>query len=155
MANENEKEVITEVEGTDDIDLLNEVENLKKNMVPKEQYTELQRKNKELMKRIINGEGTSKEAEDPVDLEAIRKDLFGNNVESLSNRDFWDKVLTLRHERLKNEGVDIFLPKGSKTRYTRDDIESANKVDEIISQMIEDTQDNPAMFNVLFNEALN
>lgn len=138
-----------------DFELLNEVDNLRKNTVSKEEYERLQKKNKELMKRLINGEGTAQEPDDPVDLQEIRKSLFGDNVEQLSNRDFWDKVLTLRHERLKNEGVDIFLPKGSKTRYTREDIESANKVDEIISQMIEDSKDNPQLFNVLFNEAIN
>lgn len=153
--NENEKEIIVESQTEDDFNLLNEVEQIRKNSVSKEEYEKLQKKNKELMKRIVNGEGTSQEPDDPVDLQEIRKSLFGDNVEQLSNRDFWDKVLTLRHERLKNEGVDIFLPKGSKTRYTREDIESANKVDEIISQMLEDSKGNPQLFNVLFNEALN
>lgn len=153
--NENEKETIVESQAEDDFNLLNEVEQIRKNSVSKEEYEKLQKKNKELMKRIVNGEGTSQEPVDTVNLEEIREKLFGGNVESLSNRDFWDNVLTLRHERLKNEGVDIFLPKGSKTRYTREDIESANKVDEIITQMLEDSKDNPQLFNVLFNEALN
>ena len=107
------------------------------------------------MKDVINGVGTKQEASDTVNLEEIRKNLFTDKVEDLSNRDFWKNVLALRHERLEKEGVDIFLPKGQKTRYTREDYESANKVDEVISQMIEDSEENPQLFNVLFNGALN
>ena len=153
--NENGNNVTVEEGQTvdQDFDLLNEVENLKKNTVSKEEYIKLQEKNKMLMKRIVEGGGQQVEAEEPVDLDKIREKLFVNNAEGMSKREFWENVLTLRHERLK-EGVDIFLPKGRKTRYTRLDIESANKVDEVISQMLEDTKDNPAYFDVLFNEAL-
>ena len=154
--NENDK-IITEDGLTEDqdFDLLNQVEEMKKNSVPKEEYEKLKEKNKMLMKRIVEGGGQRDKAEETVDLGKIREELFVKNAEGLSKRDFWEKVLTLRHERLKNEGVDIFLPRGSKTRYTRLDIESANKVDETISQMLEDTKDNPEYFDTLFNNALN
>lgn len=153
--NENEQKELNIDEGQDnDLNLLNEIKQLKENTVPKEIYEKERSKNKELMKRIINGEGTEKEAEDTVDINKLREELFGDDVEKLSNRDFWKKTLDLRHERLK-EGVDIFLPRGSKTRYTREDQESANKVDEVISQMLIDSEENPALFDVLFREALN
>lgn len=153
--NENEKEVKQGVEGTDnDLDLLKEIQDLKDNTVSKEEYAKLQAKYKQVVKDVINGVGTKEEADNTVNLEEIRKNLFTDKVEELSNRDFWKNVLDLRHERLEKEGVDIFLPKGSKTRYTREDYESAQKVDEIISQMLEDSEENPQLFNVLFNEAL-
>lgn len=145
-----------EVEGTDnDLDLLKELQEVKNKSVPKEDYEKLQAKYKQVVKDMINGVGTKGEAEDTVNLEEIRKNLFTDKVEDLSNREFWKNVLQLRHERLEKEGVDIFLPKGQKTRYTREDYESANKVDEVISQMIEDSEENPQLFNVLFNGALN
>lgn len=155
--NENEVKNKVELGETEDQDfkLLDEVENLKKNSVPKEEYEKLKLKNKELMKRIVDGGGQEDKPEEAIDLDKIREELFTNNAEGLSKREFWDRVLTLRHERLKNEGVDIFLPKGRKTRYTRLDIESANKVDEVISDMLEQSADNPGLFDVLFNEALN
>lgn len=153
--NENEKkeEVIEETDN--DLNLLDEMKKLKENSVSKEEYEKERAKNKELMKRLVEGGGQEAKTDETIDLDKIREDLFKNNAEGLSKREFWQKVLTLRHERLKNEGVDIFLPKGRKTRYTRLDIESADKVDETISQMIEDSEDNPALFDVLFNEALN
>ena len=155
--NESEVKIKDELGATEDQDfkLLDEVENLKKNSVPKEEYEKLKLKNKELMKRIVDGGGQDEKPEETIDLNKIREELFTNNAEGLSKREFWDRVLTLRHERLKNEGVDIFLPKGRKTRYTRLDIESANKVDEVISDMLEQSADNPGLFDVLFNEALN
>ena len=153
--NENEKkeEVIEETDN--DLNLLDEMKKLKENSVSKEEYEKERAKNKELMKRLVEGGGQEDKTDETIDLDKIREDLFKNNAEGLSKREFWKRVLTLRHERLKNEGVDIFLPKGRKTRYTRLDIESADKVDETISQMIEDSEDNPALFDVLFNESLN
>lgn len=153
--NENENKEANVVEGTDnDLDLLNEIKTLKENSVPKDVYERERAKNKELMKRIINGEDVKEGVDDTIDINKLRKELFGDDVEKLSNRDFWKKTLDLRHERLK-EGVDIFLPRGSKTRYTREDQESAQKVDEVISQMLIDSEENPALFDVLFREALN
>ena len=153
--NENEKKEEVVIETDDDLNLLDEMKKLKENSVSKEEYEKERAKNKELMRRLVEGGGQDDKADDTVDLNKIREDLFTNNAEGLSKREFWQKVLTLRHERLKNEGVDIFLPKGRKTRYTRLDIESANRLDETITQMIEDSEDNPALFDVLFNEALN
>lgn len=154
--NENETKNVNQVDGgTDnDLDLLKELQDVKNNTVPKEEYAKLQAKYKQVVKDVINGVGTKEEADNTVNLEEIRKNLFTDKVEDLSNRDFWKNVLDLRHERLEKEGVDIFLPKGSKTRYTREDYDSAQKVDEIISQMLEDSEENPQLFNVLFNEAL-
>ena len=153
--NENEKKEEVVVETDNDLNLLDEINKLKENTVSKEEYEKERAKNKELMRRLVEGGGQDVKTDDTVDLNKIREDLFTNNAEGLSKREFWQRVLTLRHERLKNEGVDIFLPKGRKTRYTRLDIESANRLDETISQMIEDSEDNPALFDVMFNEALN
>ena len=153
--NENEKREKVVVGTDNDLDLLDEINKLKENTVSKEEYEKERAKNKELMRRLVEGGGQDVKTDDTVDLNKIREDLFTNNAEGLSKREFWQRVLTLRHERLKNEGVDIFLPKGRKTRYTRLDIESANRLDETISQMIEDSEDNPALFDVMFNEALN
>ena len=153
--NENEQREEVVVETDNDLNLLDEMKKLKENTVSKEEYEKERAKNKELMRRLVEGGGQDVKTEDTVNLDKIREDLFTNNAEGLSKREFWQRVLTLRHERLKNEGVDIFLPKGRKTRYTRLDIESANRLDETITQMIEDSEDNPALFDVLFNEALN
>lgn len=153
--NENEKDVLGQEEEADkDLDLLEEIKNLKKNSVSKEEYNKQVEKNKALMKQIINGGGREEKTDDPVDINALRKEIF-ENPEGLSDRDFWKKTLMLRKERLEREGVDIFLPKGRKTRYTRDDLESAQHVADTIGQILEDTEENPNLFKTLLNDAIN
>ena len=137
---------------TDDLDLLEEIKNLKANSVSKEEYNKLQEKNKTLMRQIINGGGTSGESEETVDTEELRKKLF-ENPEDMTDLDFWKNTIALRKERLK-DGVDIFLPKGKKTRYSTSDKESANHVAEVIEQLIQDCEGSPQVFKALLNNAI-
>ena len=154
--NENENNnLVNGQEGTDnDLDLLEEIKSLKANTVSKEEYQKQVEKNRALMKQIINGGGREEKTDEPVDINALRKEIF-ENPEGLSDREFWKKTLMLRKERLEREGVDIFLPKGRKTRYTRDDLESAQNVADTIGQILEDTEDNPNLFKTLLNDAIN
>ena len=152
----NENEIKNQVEGQEgndnDLDLLEEIKNLKENSVSKEEYAKLQEKNKNLMRQIING-GGSKEAEETINIEECRKALF-ENPEDLTDLDFWKNTLALRKARLEKEGVDIFLPKGKKTRYSNDDKESAKHVAEVIGQLIEDSEGSPQVFKALLNNAI-
>ena len=155
----NENEIKTKEElgvGTEpsEFDLLNEVKKLKETSVPKEEYDKLLAEKKKLLRDFVNGVGQENKTDDPVDLNEVRKNLFTDKVEDLSNRDFWKNVITLRKERLEKEGVDIFLPKGEKTRYSRDDYEKANALADTVESMLNDSEENPQLFSVLFNEAL-
>ena len=154
--NENEKIKDELGAGTEpsEFDLLNEVKKLKETSVPKEEYDKLLAEKKKLLRDFVNGVGQENKTDDPVDLNEVRKNLFTDKVEDLSNRDFWKNVITLRKERLEKEGVDIFLPKGEKTRYSRDDYEKANALADTVESMLNDSEENPQLFSVLFNEAL-
>jgi hypothetical protein len=152
----NDNENLNQVNGQDgtdnDLDLLEEIKSLKANSVSKEEYNKLQEKNKTLMRQIINGGGTSGESEETVDLEELRNKIFGN-PEDMTDLDFWKNTLALRNERLK-EGVDIFLPKGKRTRYSNFDKESANHVAQVIEQLIQDSEGSPQVFKALLNNAI-
>lgn len=155
--NENEiKDKEKQGEGAEpsEFDLLNEVKKLKETSVPKEEYDKLLAEKKKLMRDFVYGGGQESKTEDTVDLGKIRKNLFTDKVEDMTNRDFWKNVITLRKERLEKEGVDIFLPKGEKTRYSRDDYEKASAIADTIESMLKDSEENPQLFQVLFNEAL-
>lgn len=153
--NENENKKVEGQEGTDnDLDLLSEIKSLKENTVSKEEYQKQVEKNKALMKQIISGGGRNAESEESADIEEMRKQLF-SNTENLTDLEIWTNALKLRKARLEKEGVDIFLPKGNKTHYSREDVESANHVAEVISQIIEDSEGNPTMFKALLNNAIN
>ena len=153
--NEIEKENLVEgQEGNDnDLDLLEEIKSLKANSVSKEEYNKLQEKNKTLMRQIINGGGTKGESEETVDIEEVRTKIF-QHPEDMTDLEFWKNTLALRKKRLEKEGVDIFLPKGKKTRYTNIDKESANHVAEVIEQLIDESDGSPDVFKALLNNAI-
>ena len=152
--NENEnKNLVEGQEGNDnDLDLLEEIKSLKASTVSKEEYNKQVEKNKTLMRQIING-GGPKEPEETFNIEECRKALF-ENPEDLTDLDFWKNTLALRKARLEKEGVDIFLPKGKKTRYSNADKESANHVAEVIGQLIEESEGSPQVFKALLNNAI-
>ena len=147
------KNLVEGQEGNDnDLDLLEEIKSLKENTVSKEEYNKQVEKNKTLMRQIIKGGGT-KEPEETFNIEECRKALF-ENPENLTDLDFWKNTLALRKARLEKEGVDIFLPKGIKTRYSNADKESANHVAEVIGQLIEESEGSPQVFKALLNNAI-
>lgn len=147
-----------EGEGTapNDFDLLNEVKKLKENSVPKEEYDKLLAENKKIIRDFVYGSGDSSNVgEAKPNIEELRNKIFGDNVEQMSNRDFWKNVSELYHTRLEQDGENIFLPKGKKTRYERKDYEVVESMMNTIDLMLEDSKDNPSLFTTLFNEALN
>ena len=147
-----------EGKGTDpnDFDLLNEVKRLKENTVPKEDYDKLLAENKKIIRDFVYGSGDGdKVGETKPNIEELRKTIFGDNVEQMKNRDFWQNVSDLYHARLEQDGENIFLPKGKKTRYERKDYEVVESMMETIDSMLNDSVDNPSLFTTLFNEALN
>ena len=153
--NENESKLVEGQEkGNDnDLDLLAEYKNLKENTVSKEEYQKQVEKNKLLMRQIINGGGTKGESEETFNIEECRKALF-ENPEDLTDLEFWKNTLALRKARLEKEGIDIFLPKGQKTRYSNADKESANHVAEVIGQLIEESEGSPQVFHALLVNAI-
>ena len=142
--------------GLTDFDLLNEVKRIKETTVPKEEYDKLLAEKKKLMKDFVYGSGDSSNVgEAKPNIEELRNKIFGDNVEQMSNRDFWKNVSELYHTRLEQDGENIFLPKGKKTRYERKDYEVVESMMNTIDSMLEDSKDNPNLFTTLFNEALN
>lgn len=158
--NENEEKKLKEELGKEqepsEFDLLNEVKKLKETSVSKEEYDRVVAEKKKLMRDFVYGSGDSANVEDTSpSIQDLREKLFGDNVEQMSNRDFWENVSQLYHKRLEEDKQNIFLPKGHKTRYKREDYEMVSSMMETIDSMLEDTKDNPALFTSLFNEALN
>lgn len=105
--------------------------------------------NKKLQNEIINGgyESSTEEKETPVDVDALRKDLF---TKDLSNLDYCTKALQLRDALINQGENDPFLPIGEKIQPTEDDIRCANKVAEGLKKMIEDSEGSPEAFDALY-----
>lgn len=156
--NENEKKEVEMADNTEvsDLDLATEFKKYKENSVPREEYDKLRTEHKKLLRDFINGpSGDSTEVKDAgPSIQDLRDTIFGDNVEQMSNRDFWANVSELYHKRLEEDGVNIFLPKGKKTRYERRDYEVVSSMMETIDSMLEDTVENPDLFTTMFNNAL-
>lgn len=151
--NENDNERLEPGQGgTDDLDLVKEIQELKKNTVSKEEYEKLKGQNKELIKQIISGGGQDMKAEDNPSIEELRKNIFENS-DSKTNLEIADNIVKLYDARLK-EGVNIFLPKGNKTQYTRADYEAADHYVETIRSMVTEAEGDPIVFDSLFKNAL-
>lgn len=153
--NENEGKGLPVEQGTDnELDLLNEIKSLKENTVPKEEYEKVLAEKKKIMKDFIYGSGDSanvKEAKP--NIQELRKKVLGDDVEKLNDLEFWKGVSDLYHTRLE-EGINIFLPEGDKSKYTRDDYQNVNGFMETIDSIIEDSEGNPNVFHSIFTQSI-
>ena len=129
------------------IETINE---MKKNTVSKEMYNKLQEENKQLLNTIVNGnyheeEGEEKPKEEPVDLKAIREEMFSGNC---SNLKYAENALKLREETLKKEGIDIFLPHGTHIKPTKEDVESVTNVVNCLQHCIDEADGDSSIFTL-------
>ena len=105
--------------------------------------------NKKLQNEIINGgyESATEEKEQPVDIQALRNDLF---TKDLSNLDYCTKALQLRNALIEKGENDPFLPIGEKIQPTDEDIKCAEKVADGLQRMIDESNGSPDAFNALY-----
>ena len=105
--------------------------------------------NKKLQNEIINGgyESSTEEEEQPVDIQALRNDLF---TKDLSNLDYCTKALQLRRALIEKGENDPFLPIGEKIQPTDEDIKCAEKVADGLQRMIDESNGSPDAFNALY-----
>lgn len=118
-----------------EFDPVQAINELKQNSVSKEAYNKVVEEKNKYLKALIDGNQVAEaQPKEPVDVDALRADLFGKD---LSNLDFAKKALELRDAIIDEEGVDIFVGKGSKLTPTQEDYESAQKVADVFQSCIE------------------
>lgn len=135
------------------LELAKALKEAKANSVSKADYDKLAEENKRLVSEIINGEGAGSGQVSPEDnkptIEELREQLYGKKCSSLSNLEYWEKTLALRDAVIEKEGVDPFLPIGSKISPEASDVEAANRVAEVVKQCIEEAEGNSDVFTAL------
>lgn len=141
-----------EDEEDEDLDLIDtikkkddEIKRLKETTVSKKKYNEV-------VKKLMNGEGLDKPKEQPVDLKALKKELFSEDS-NLSNRATVEKILKIRDEELKLGHKDPFLGV-TKNVPSKQDIEKAENVADYLRQCLNECNGNDASFNALFISGL-
>ena len=135
---EKDKTVVTGQEGDTtetEFDPVQAINELKQNSVSKEKYEQVVAEKNKYLKALIDGNQVAEaQPKEPVDLDALRTDLF---TKDLSNLEYAKKALTLRNELIEREGVDIFVGKGSKLTPDESDYTAAQKVADAFQQCID------------------
>lgn len=133
---DNEKRVEEDVTTPDtEVDYVAAIKELKENTVSKDQYEKVKDENKRLLQSLVNGETIKQEVE-PIDIKKLRSELYGSENE-FSNLEYWEKVLQLRKAVIDAGGKDPFLPYGKNIIPTDEDIATANRVADVVSDCIE------------------
>ena len=135
---EKDQNSVTSQEGNTtepEFDPVQAINELKKNSVSKEKYDQVVAEKNKYLKALIDGNQVAEaQPKEPVDLDALRTDLF---TKDLSNLEYAKKALTLRNELIEREGVDIFVGKGSKLTPDESDYTAAQKVADAFQQCID------------------
>lgn len=129
-------------------DYIEAIKSLKQNTVDKTAYDALRSENKKLLESLINGEEIQPQNKVLTEsIEELRHDILTND--SLTNLEYWDKVLKLRSALLKRGDEDPFVPQGQKVNATAADYATAEKVATIMQEMVDNSEGDP---NVFLNE---
>ena len=129
-------------------DYIEAIKNLKQTTVDKTAYDALRSENKKLLESLVNGEEIQPQNKVLSEsIEELRKDILTND--SLTNLEYWDKVLKLRSALLKRGDEDPFVPQGQKVNATAADYQNAEKVATIMQEMVDNSEGDP---NVFLNE---
>lgn len=119
-----------------EFDPVQALKELKANSVPKSEYDKACADRDKYLKAIFEGGESPEPDNTPVDVDALRKELFGGQKD-LSNLEYAQKALQLRNELIDKQGVDIFVGKGYKFTPKNEDYESAQRLAEGLEYCIE------------------
>lgn len=130
------------------------IKEMKKNTVPRGDYEKVQAENKKLLETLIDG-GQAKvvNAEEKVDADALRKELYFSD-KPMSNLEYVEKTLKLRKAQMEQGYQDPFLPTGTLVPLTQDDYAGAEKVATVLEECVEIANGDPHAFNMEFQRRL-
>lgn len=129
-----------------EFDPVQAINELKQNSVSKEEYNKVVSEKNKYLKALIDGNQIAEaQPKEPVDIDALRKDLFGGSKD-LTNLEYAQKSLELRDALIERDGVDIFVGRGSKLTPTDYDYEAAQRVADAFKQCIDVAQGDSEIF---------
>ena len=144
---EEEENVVTVEDNTNDY--IDQIKKLKESSVSKDDYNKLKADNKKLIDALANGTQIEGKVEPKIDavenINNLRKKLFGKG-NNLNNLEYCKTALELRDALIENGERDSFLPFGHNVVATDSDIESANRVANVMRECIEYADGDPDIF---------
>ena len=137
--------IITEEENQEQ-DYIQIIQDLKGNTVSKDKYNRLAEENKRLMTALANGEQVEVEAPEKPDIDKLRKELYTEEVQKLSDIQMMQKTLDLRKAIIERDGYDPFVPFGRKLIIEQNDYDTAERTAETFQECIDYANGDSAVF---------
>ena len=134
----------------EDQNLVEAMEQLKANTVPKPEYERVLARNKDLTEALARNaalEEQNAEEPDTDTIETLRKDI---STQELSNRVFWEKSLKLRDKCLDAGLPDPMLPSKDSGNYSLENINSVDRVVKGIQKILDEAEGSDEKFNALY-----
>ena len=129
---------------------------MRKNTVSKEAYDKLREDNKKLLDTIVSGQSLEQtEVKEEVDVDALRKELFGKSRKDLSNLEYVDKTLQLRKALMERGEQDPFVMKAGRTSSPEaEDFKKAERVASVLQECVDIADGNDSVFDNEFQRRL-
>ena len=155
---EEEKKAVSGTESQIDTnqDYISALNEMKQNTVPKEAYDKLRADNKKLLDTIVSGQSLEQtEVKEEVDVDALRKELFGKSRRDLSNLEYVDKALKLRKALMEKGEQDPFVMKAGRTSSPEaEDFKKAERVASVLQECVDIADGNDSVFDNEFQRRL-
>lgn len=130
------------------------IKEMKANSVSKEAYDKLQQENKQLLNSLVNGQNIEVEKEPEVDIEALRKKLYGEDS-NLCGLEYVSNTLQLRKALMEKGELDPFVMKAGKLSSPEvDDFKKAERVASVLQECVDIADGNPVVFDNEFQRRL-
>ena len=155
---EEEKKAVSGTESQIDTnqDYISALNEMKQNTVPKEAYDKLRADNKKLLDTIVSGQSLEQtEVKEEVDVDVLRKELFGKSRKDLSNLEYVDKTLKLRKALMEKGEQDPFVMKAGRTSSPEaEDFKKAERVASVLQECVDIADGNDSVFDNEFQRRL-
>ena len=155
---EEEKKAVSGTESQIDTnqDYISALNEMKQNTVSKEAYNKLRADNKKLLDTIVSGQSLEQtEVKQEVDVDALRKELFGKSRRDLSNLEYVDKALQLRKALMEKGEQDPFVMKAGRTSSPEaEDFKKAERVASVLQECVDIADGNDSVFDNEFQRRL-
>ena len=131
-------------EVVDNTDYIAAIKELKENSVDRQKYDALKADNKRLVEALVNGQTIETNSKPPVDIQALRNELFRN--ENQTNLQYVENALKLRNALIESGEPDPFIPQGSKVIATSEDVAAAQRVADVLQECVDYAEGDSQVF---------
>lgn len=143
-------EILEQTETQDNESAVDIITELRANTVSKDKYNKLEQEHTKLLKALARGEDVEVEAPEKPNVDELRKSLFTDDVQFLSDIDMVSKTLQLRQAVIDEGGIDPFVPFGKRSAPEDSDFSTAEKVANVLQECLDYAEgDNKVFINEL------